>query len=284
MKAQSLFSTLKKKYARKKKDRKAADVSGTSTEAVAKAQKALQPYDFLQWLNGFIQTRQGRSNLPNRGQNPDEEQEEEEEEVEEEQFSYEYEDNELSPATVTHEKDPSDVVEQNDQPLVKSATRAAGNKINNKQYSKQKRAGIKGSARESLMEDMEFSLIRDLQEKVGKKRKAEDTIIEESSEDLFCKSLAADLKELPHYEKCMAKQEIRSVVCKYQMTAMNKQQQNLIPKTPVQVESEQQSSQYGFMQFNQSPFNRFSATSSMTSPPATPRSWTETINEKDSFH
>ena len=73
LKAQSLFATLKKKYARKKKDRKAADVSGTSTEAVSKAQKALQPYEFLKWLDGFMQTCQGRSNLPIKRQSTEEE-------------------------------------------------------------------------------------------------------------------------------------------------------------------------------------------------------------------
>ena len=247
-----LVCNAKEKYARKKKDRKAADVSGTSTEAVSKAQKALQPYEFLKWLDGFMQTRQGRSNLPIKRQS-----------TEEEKLPFDYEEfSELSPAMVTtSEGDPfdaaPDITEQDEQPptvVKKSANTAAGNTINN--TGKKKRAGIKGSARESLMEDMEFSLIRTLQDKVSNKRKAdEDTIKEESNEDLFCKSLAADLKELPPYEKCIAKNEIRNIFCKYQMSAMNKQQnQQVILQTPVQAERVQQNSQYGFMQYNQSQF------------------------------
>ena len=47
---------------------------------------------------------------------------------------------------------------------------------------------------------MEFSLIKDLSDS-RKKRKVK----EENAEDLFCKSLAADLKELPLYERLNAK-------------------------------------------------------------------------------
>ena len=55
---------MKKKYQRKKKDLKDANKSGTSTEVISKAQKSLRPYEFMKWLDDFIQTRQGRSNLP----------------------------------------------------------------------------------------------------------------------------------------------------------------------------------------------------------------------------
>ena len=47
---------------------------------------------------------------------------------------------------------------------------------------------------------MEFSLIKDLSDS-RKKRKVK----EENVEDLFCKSLAADLKEIPLCERLNAK-------------------------------------------------------------------------------
>ena len=96
------------------------------------------------------------------------------------------------------------------------------------------------------------------------------------------------MKDLPSYEKCIAKYEIRNVVFKYQMSAMNKQQnQQAILQTPLQAERVQQTAQYGFMQHNQSQCNRFSnATpmSPMSSPPATPRSWGESVMEQEYFH
>ena len=134
------------------------------------------------------------------------------------------------------------------------------------QHTSKKRPGIKGSAREDLLEDMEFSLIKNLNERVSNKRKAEETK-EESKEDLFCRSLAADLKDLPCYERCLARNEIRNVVFKYQMSVMNKQHQQANPQT----------AQYGFMQYTNTPL------SNMSSPPATPGSWVGTLTEQDSF-
>ena len=198
LKAQTLFTTLKKKYARKKKELKASDRSGTSTEAVAKAQKAFQPYEFLNWLDGFMQTRQGRSNLPVKSQS-----------TEEDLFFEDEESTELSPAMVTPNEenqfdDALNVTEQEEQPTVvenAGKKQRPGIKVAARENltddmdqeqrkvvntaGKKKRPGIKGAARENLMEDMEFSLIRTLQEKVSNKRKAEDTIKDESNEDLF---------------------------------------------------------------------------------------------------
>ena len=110
--------------------------------------------------------------------------------------------------------------------------------------SKKQRPGIKGSVRENLLEDMEFSLIKNLNERVSNKRKAEETK-EESKEDLFCRSLAADLKDLPCYERCLARNEIRNVIFKYQMSVMNKQHQQANPQT----------AQYGFMQYTNTPLS-----------------------------
>ena len=61
---QSLFTTLKKKYQRKKKDLKDSNRSGSSSDVASKVQKDFQTYIFLSWLADFLQIRQGRSNLP----------------------------------------------------------------------------------------------------------------------------------------------------------------------------------------------------------------------------
>ena len=45
------------------------------------------------------------------------------------------------------------------------------------------------------------------------------------AEELFCSSLAAKLKDLPEYERCVAKNELRNVIFKYQMMVLNRQNQ-----------------------------------------------------------
>ena len=62
---------------------------------------------------------------------------------------------------------------------------------------------------------MEFPLIKNLSDS-RKKGKAE----EENKEDLFCKSLAVDLKKMPLYEKLSVKNEIRGIAFKYQMSLL----------------------------------------------------------------
>ena len=89
---------------------------------------------------------------------------------------------------------------------------------------KKKRSVIKGTAKENLIDKMELSLIKDLNES-RKKRKTED----ENKEELYCRSLVAELKDLPPFERLNAKKEIRDVVHKYQMTVMYKQQPSCFP-------------------------------------------------------
>lgn len=49
------------------------------------------------------------------------------------------------------------------------------------------------------------------------------------SEDVFCQALALDLKQLPLYERCMAKQELRNVLYKHQMAIMERQTRSYNP-------------------------------------------------------
>ena len=65
-----------------------------------------------------------------------------------------------------------------------------------------------------------------MHENIAKKRqKQADKKDEKSAEELFCCSLAAELKELLEYERCMAKNELRNVIFKYQMMVLNRQHQ-----------------------------------------------------------
>ena len=46
-----------------KKEFRDANRSDTSTNALEKAEKALQQYRFMEWMSSFIQPRDGRTNI-----------------------------------------------------------------------------------------------------------------------------------------------------------------------------------------------------------------------------
>ena len=221
MKVQSMFITLKRKYLRKKRDLKDVNKSGTSTEVVLKAQKAFRQYEFMKWLDDYVASRQGKNNLPSRGANVEEDENGERDDT----GLFEDEDSstissEKTTVIPTNEDDLEDRVEEFDnEPTSKQVSKTYV------KSAKKKRPVIKGTAKENLIDDMELSLIKDLNDSRKKKRKIED----ENKEELYCKSLAADLKDLPPFERLNAKKEIRDVVHKYQMAVMYKQQPSCFP-------------------------------------------------------
>ena len=194
---------MKKKYLRKKKDVKDATRSGTSTDVVNKAEKALRTYEFLGWLDDFVQSREGRSNLPMMEQD-------------DEETNFDAEDVTIETAedAIEESQSNSESIEIETTEKVKSSGKMAPKSL-------KKRPGIKGAAKENLLEEMEFSLISKINDRLSGKRKAAEN--DDDNEDIFCKSLALDLKELPLYERCIAKQEMRNVIFKHQMSVMNKE-------------------------------------------------------------
>ena len=94
--------------------------------------------------------------------------------------------------------------------------------VNYRTSAKKTRPELKGASRQALLDDMEFSLLKSLNDRIWNKRKPDDAEVNDPDE-IFCKSLAVDLKELPPYEKCMAKNEMRMVLYKYQMSLLSRQ-------------------------------------------------------------
>ena len=88
---------------------------------------------------------------------------------------------------------------------------------------------LKASSRSALLEDMEFSICSDIRDMVKlRNEKSWPVLKEESKEELFGRTLAFELKQLPQYGKVMAKHELRSVMFKYQMMAIQKNMGNEI--------------------------------------------------------
>ena len=68
----------------------------------------------------------------------------------------------------------------------------------------------------------ELDLMRDLQKSFAAKRKQES--VADTSEDLFSKQLAIDLKSLPTYERCLAQQELQQVMFKYKLNTFKRRE------------------------------------------------------------
>ena len=195
-----MFITLKKKYQRKKRDLEKSSGAGTSTESVAKAQKAFSQYEFMHWLDDFFSTRQGKSKLPLRDQFKEDENT---------QSLHNEENLEIPPdVTPTSIEEEREDTEPDFTPNTEKASKCAWKTV---QKSGNKWQSTKRARRNKLLDDTECSLTDS-----RKKRKTD----EENADNLFCKSLAADLKEMPLYERLNAKNEIRSIVFKYQMSVL----------------------------------------------------------------
>lgn len=198
-KAQSLFNVLRKKYLRKRKELRDAKKSGTPEDVVENAERIFKPYSFLSWLDKYIQVRKGRTKLPRKRAH-------EELEID-------------AMATAENRSDDEEVEEQS---LIEEHP-----KLSRKMAGK-KRPQIRKLSKDAHMNEMEFSLMNSLRETIAERGKQK----EDDVDDLFCKALALELKDLPDMAKCMAKHEIRNAIFKYQMSVMRNQNE-CFPEFPM---------------------------------------------------
>ena len=94
-------------------------------------------------------------------------------------------------------------------------------KTNAKKPMDKRKCKLNKSSRSSLLKEMKCSICSDIRDMVKlRNEKSRPVLKEESEEELFGRTLAFELKQLPQYEKVMAKHEPRSVMFKYQMMAV----------------------------------------------------------------
>ena len=172
-----------------------------------KAEKAFDSYKFLSWLDDFIQSRQGRSNLPQI------------------QLPRSIDSLNRFPDNESCERgEQTPESENGDQDFGKSEEIEC-----NKKPTENRKRKLTESSRSALLEDMEFSVCSDIRDMVKlRNEKSWPVLKEESEEELFDRTLAFELKQLPQYEKVMAKHELRSVMFKCQMMAIQKNMGNEI--------------------------------------------------------
>ena len=215
--AKAAFEKLRKRYNKKRKDVKDSSRSGVSKKEVEKAQRALQPYSFLFWLDNFIHIREGRTNLNELSQSTVREASSDDEN-EEDKDPLPFSDSEVS-----ENVDETDIDESLSSAIISPEPKTKPSRVSQKRKAplkpKEKNETTKKSAKSQYLDDMEISLIRDL----GKSIKNEPKQKELDGVDLYVRSLAVDLRKLSEHDYLMAKHEIQGVVFKYQMAQFDQQ-------------------------------------------------------------
>jgi len=195
MKAQSLFATLKKKYQRKKKNLHDCNRFGTPSDLAAKARKAYQSYFFLTWLDDFYEIRSGRSSIP--AESTDARQDLPNEELSEEA-------KEVTKMEIFYDEDENADTDDESQPVSKTSKQGKATEMD--QITQQ----------ETLIDNtIELSQIKEISHKIPDRT--------DDKEELFARSVSADLRDLPPFERMMAKNEIQNILFKYEMYAYKKQ-------------------------------------------------------------
>ena len=153
-----------------KKEFRDANRSDTSTNALEKAEKALQQFRFMEWMSSFIQPRDGRTNIKvsdnkNNTSEPGKD-ELEKDNDDEEGMSLDEED------TLDNWEQPNQLFSQRkeDEEVCvedKSAEPDGPSK------SKKGKAPIKGAAKDALLEEMEFSMLSKINSRMNERDKTQ---------------------------------------------------------------------------------------------------------------
>ena len=158
----------------------------------------------MNWLDKFVQPRDGRNNLPAPAAEQSEHAEIRETNEAEEIFERDNEDE-----TVADDESS----QLSDKTLAKP--------FNPPQKKKSK---IQGAAKEAVMEEIEFSLMKRMNERLEKRdQQKSEKRAQPDGKELFAQALARDLQQLPQYERCIAKGELRGIIMKHQMAVLEKQ-------------------------------------------------------------
>lgn len=197
------FDNLKKRYRKKKNQLKKNSGSGAGSDDVNKAKQALKPYEFLSWIDSFVQMRPGRSNISTPHETAYVETEEENG-SETEDFSTEPIEeniNEGESQSGSMLNSPGSSCSITDPPAKKTFVK--------------KRKQRKNDINDQYMNEMELSIIKSLKDDLSEKKSETPDAIRG-----FMITLEADFRQLGEREAHMARIEIQQIMFKYQMARL----------------------------------------------------------------
>ena len=195
---------MKKRYQKKKNNLKKADRSGTSTAIVGKARKDFEPYLFFTWFDAYTRQRSSKSNIM--CDNDSDSMVESYDKIDADDDGDGSSIDDMSDT----ESVSSDQIEIISKPACFIKPKEVGKRVN---HNKEKRSCIK----KSKTNDCELEMMKDITESIKRRRQTMDCENAKDPEDLFCGSLAAELRQLSERDRCMAKHEISNIIFKYQL-------------------------------------------------------------------
>ncbi|XP_066936946.1 uncharacterized protein [Clytia hemisphaerica] len=261
--AQKLFFVLKKKFLRKRREVKDAYRGGSQT-TIAKAEKAYRQYEFLHWLSEYLQERETRrcntTSFSNSWSNGADKKDTISDHDEGSLYGHDMDEiptmvpkrslatpsSEISTNSVmidTKIGDSLDSFKSSTQTSTSQQKHGSISPTGSYKYFQMSeiREGTQRSVKNTAPIDaVKFRSQADTTrpellggpsstsgapQKIhspGNKRKLDSP--QQDKDEIFCKGLVLDLKELPLYERLHAKQEMRNVLFKYQIAVMEKQQ------------------------------------------------------------
>ena len=212
---------------KKRNELKASKRSGTSAEALTKAERNFKPYAFMIWFDQYLQMREGRKNIAAATREDDTE---------------ECHSNTggliVNPINSNTSQGFTDV----------ESVPSDNSEMENSYKPVTKLSKKNRKTKEEVVDDAELDLMRDMWKGFAAKRKRGS--VADTSEDLLSKQLAADLKSLPAHERCLAQQELQQVMFRYKLNTFKRREvhQN--------IDKQKFSSPTDFKELSQTP-NRF---------------------------
>lgn len=187
--ARACFENVKKRYLKRRNEyKKVANKSGTSTAIVDRANRELQLYSFLFWLDDYLKPRKTKSNVKDEIVNN----------VEDKSTIEEYDSDDQS--TTQHLRNTPDDSSDNQ--------RSEKRKISKKESVSSK---AKKHKELSLVEEKQLAIMNQMEKDLAEDKEKQD------QEYYYAQSIAAELRSFSESERFMVKHEINNVIFKYQM-------------------------------------------------------------------
>ena len=217
--AKSAFENLKKNYTKKQSNLRNSKNCGTLREAVEKAESELWQWCFLRWLDDFMQPQASWSSFH---VNCSQQSQQSQQPIEE--INNFLDDEEEDDFMEDDENDEFDKPEDNfqiSQVIMKDTASERQKWVNVQTKIKQPIAKKKLAAmKESELEQQKLTFLKSVKKRMesrDKRKKIDDP------EDRFLATIIDDRRQLPYWERLLAKNEINDTLFRYQLQILDKQ-------------------------------------------------------------
>ena len=227
MKAKHCFDNFKKRYLKKKNALKKVNRSGTSSSVVEKAKKDLDPYLFFSWYDDFTRPRASKANVPpdnycdydsDSVADTDINDGDRDEIREEDENGSEIKENEQ---TSEDQSSYSKYTSQGNKRKCSSSEQTDEDQSMSSKYTSQGNKRKSSSSSKRPLDDPDLQMMKEMVSNIKKRR--ENAQSSSDAEDIYCQSLAAELRQFSPLDRCLIKREFNETLFNYQMKKFSAQ-------------------------------------------------------------